>query len=175
MRRSATAGRGAVSADEAAARALRAAGLAVTAPRRAVYQVLAGRERALSAGDVFDVLHAGGSKQGLTSVYRVLHAFVVSGLVHVFAGDEQRYRICRRTPHAHLICEHCGRVVERPAEMARRWLAPVAHEADFVPNVERSDLYGRCGRCGPAAVRPPIGGAAGGRSPPGRTARASAG
>lgn len=171
MRRSATARRGAVTADDGAARALRAAGLAVTAPRRAVYQVLAGRERPLSAGDVFDVLRAGGSKQGLTSVYRVLHAFVASGLVHVFAGDEQRYRICRRTPHAHLICEHCGRVAERPAEVARRWLAPVAHEADFVPNVERSDLYGRCGRCGRAAAASSIG-TGGGRSPSGRAVRA---
>jgi Fe2+ or Zn2+ uptake regulation protein len=65
----------------------------------------------------------------------------------VFAGDEQRYRICRRTPHAHLVCEECGRVLERPAEVVRRWLAPLAREADFLPNVERTDLYGRCGRC----------------------------
>jgi Fur family transcriptional regulator, ferric uptake regulator len=146
---------GAATGDDLSVRALRAAGLAVTAPRRAVYQVLAGRERPVSAAEIYDLLRASGSRLGLTSVYRVLHSFSASGLVHVFAGQEQRFRICDRAPHAHLVCEACGRVIERPAEAVRQWLAPAAREADFVPNAERSDIHGVCRRCRPDTVLPP--------------------
>jgi Fur family transcriptional regulator, ferric uptake regulator len=133
-------------------RALRAARLAVTAPRTEVYQALVGRDRPISAGEVFDLLRAQGSRLGLPSVYRVLHSFAAAGLVHVFAGEEQHFRLCTPGTHAHLVCEECGRVIERPAETVRGWLAPTREDADFVANVERSDLYGVCGRCRPERV-----------------------
>ena len=128
---------------------LRAAGLAVTAPRRAVLELLAGREQPLSAADIFDLLRASGSRLGLTSVYRVLHSFAVGEIVHVFYGGEQRFRVCDPRPHAHLVCEQCGRVIERPADAVRHGLMSAAGDVDFVPNAERSDIYGRCGRCQP--------------------------
>jgi Fe2+ or Zn2+ uptake regulation protein len=106
------------------------------------------------AAEVYDLLRDRGSRLGLTSVYRALHAFAASGIVHVFPGAQQRFRICDRAPHAHLVCEECGRVIERPADSVRRWLAPAAREADFVPNVERSDVYGRCTRCHLDATHP---------------------
>ncbi|GIH20207.1 Fur family transcriptional regulator [Rugosimonospora africana] len=133
------------------AQVLRAAGLTITAPRRAVYRLLFGRERPVGAGEVFDLLRADGSRLGITSVYRVLHSFAGAGLVHVFAGEEQRYRICDPVPHAHLVCEECGRVIERPADTVRQWLSAARHDADFVANVERSDVYGLCGRCRPGS------------------------
>ncbi len=131
-------------------RVLRAAGLAVTAPRREVYQALLGHDRPLSAGELFDVLRRQGSRLGLPSVYRVLHSFASAGVVHVFAGDEQHFRMCAAGSHAHLVCEECGRVIERPTDTVRGWLAAAREDADFVANVERSDLYGVCGRCRPA-------------------------
>jgi Fur family ferric uptake transcriptional regulator len=142
--------RGATAAGgDVAARVLRGAGLTVTAPRRAVYRVLAGQDRPLSAAEVFDLLRAGGSGLGLPSVYRVLHSFATARVVHVFAGEEQRFRLCTPGPHAHLVCQECGRVIERPTETVRGWLAPARQDADFVADVERTDLYGVCGRCRP--------------------------
>jgi Fur family ferric uptake transcriptional regulator len=140
-------GLGGTGGDEPGVRALRAAGLAVTAPRLAVHRVLVGRERPVSAAEVYDLLRAHGSRLGLTSVYRVLQSLTAAGIVHVFAGQEQRFRVCDPMPHAHLVCEVCGRVIERPADAVGRWLALATREADFVPNARRSDVYGRCGRC----------------------------
>jgi Fur family ferric uptake transcriptional regulator len=134
---------------------LRSAGLTVTGPRREVYQALAGHARPLSAGEVFDLLRARGSRLGLPSVYRVLHSFAAAGIAHVFAGEEQRFRVCAPGAHAHLVCQECGRVIERPADTVRGWLAAARWDADFVPDVERSDLYGVCGRCRPAASGAP--------------------
>ena len=134
--------------------ALRAAGLMVTAPRHAVYQILAGRERPASAAEVFDLLRAQGSRLGLTSVHRVLHSFAAAGIAHVFPGAHQRFRLCAGAPHAHLVCEGCGRVIEQPAEAVRGWLAAAQRDADFVPRAEHCDLYGWCGRCWPEAGKP---------------------
>jgi Fur family ferric uptake transcriptional regulator len=136
---------------DAAVQVLRAAGLAVTAPRRAVREVLCGRERPASAAEIRDLLRARGSRLGLTSVYRVLHSVTAAGIVHVFPGEEQRLRACDRSPHAHPVCEDCGRVIERLADTVRQWLAPAVRDADFVANVEHGDVYGRCGRCRPDA------------------------
>jgi len=135
--------------DVLAVTVLRAAGLTPTAPRRAVYRALAGQERAVSATDLYHLLCSDGMRPGLASVYRVLRAFTAAGIAHAFPGDEQRFRICDPTPHAHLVCEVCGRVIERPAASMRRWLASVTREAGFAPNVERTDVYGVCERCLP--------------------------
>lgn len=107
------------------------------------------------ATDVYDLLHASGTRLGLTSVYRVLGSFTSTGIVHVFRGEEQRFRMCARTPHAHLVCEACGLVVERPADIVRHWLLTAVRDADFVPYFERSDVYGRCRRCRPGTSRSP--------------------
>ena len=128
---------------------LRAAGLAVTTSRRAVLRVLAGREGTDSAAQVYDLLRAGGARFGLTGVYRVLLAFDRVGLVHVFDGAERRFRLCGPAPHTHLMCTVCGQVCEVPADVARGWLEPARLAVDFVVDPLRSDLYGRCGRCGP--------------------------
>jgi Fe2+ or Zn2+ uptake regulation protein len=79
----------------------------------------------------------------------VLRTIAAAGIVHTFPGDEQRYRICQPGPHGHLVCESCGRVIERSAASMRRWLASVTRGAGFAPNVEHTDVYGVCDRCRP--------------------------
>jgi Fe2+ or Zn2+ uptake regulation protein len=128
---------------------LRAAGLTVTAPRKTVLRGLAGRAGSDSAAQVYDLLRDDGSTLGLTSVHRILHAFASVGLVHVFAGREQQFRLCGPDPHAHLVCVACGRVTEVPLELARGWLEPARHTVGFVVDAQRCDLYGWCGGCGP--------------------------
>jgi Fur family ferric uptake transcriptional regulator len=144
--------------DDPATRALRAAGLAVTAPRLAVYRVLAGRDRPAGAGEVYDLLRDRGSRLSLSSVYRALRLFVAGGIAHVFPvdrlTDEHRFRICDPGPHGHLVCEVCGRVIERPVDATGQWLTAAAMGIDFVPNVGRSVVYGRCGRCCPDVDTP---------------------
>ena len=101
---------------------LRAAGLVPTRPRQRVLEVLDGLTAPVSAADVHGALRATGAGIGLTTVYRILHVLADNGLVHVLPGDEQRYRMCGKVPHTHLVCTSCGLVTEEPTEAARRWL-----------------------------------------------------
>jgi Fur family ferric uptake transcriptional regulator len=131
--------------DPATARVLRAARLSVTAPRCVVYRALVAEERPQTAAQLYDALRGHPRRLGLTSIYRVLHSFAAAGLVHTFPGPEQSFRLCAPQPHAHLICEQCGTVVERPLATVRAWLAAAQIDADFV--VTHNDLYGLCGPC----------------------------
>jgi Fe2+ or Zn2+ uptake regulation protein len=134
--------------DHDVAGELRAAGLAPTAQRRLVLTTLEGRQRPASAIEIHEDLRVRGQQVGLSTVYRTVHALAEAGLVHVFHRDsEQVYRHCRQQPHHHLVCEHCGLVVERPAEAADRWLHQVPEDEDFYPDPQHTDLYGVCGPC----------------------------
>jgi Fur family ferric uptake transcriptional regulator len=129
-----------------------AAGLSVTRPRRLVMAVLEGRDRAHTAAEVSGLLRAGGTGVGLTSVYRILREFSVAGLVHVFPGTEQRFRLCSPPEHVHLVCDRCGRVIEAPADQVSAWLAPTRRAAGFVVDVVHTDIHGACDRCRHEAV-----------------------
>jgi Fe2+ or Zn2+ uptake regulation protein len=95
---------------------------------------------------VYDDLRAAGAQIALTTVYRTLQLFARLGLVHSFAGTEQRYRLCSGTSHAHLVCEGCQAVFEQPVGTVMRWLsASGAHE--FEIDLEHTTVYGTCGTC----------------------------
>jgi Fur family ferric uptake transcriptional regulator len=131
---------------------LTAAGLSVTGPRRLVLLALEGRMGADTAAEVCDLLQARGTRLGLTSVYRVLRAFSLVGLVHAFSGSEQRFRLCSPASHSHLICDRCGRVIEVPEDRVRAWLEPTYRAAGFVADVVRTDIHGVCALCVPERV-----------------------
>jgi Fur family ferric uptake transcriptional regulator len=140
------AGSPAVAHDDSSVR-LRAAGLTVTAARMTVLRGLAGRDGSYSAASLYDLLREEGSTLGLTNLHRVLRAFSGAGLVHVFAGREQRFRLCGPDPHAHLVCDVCGRVIEVPLEVAQAWLEPARHTVGFFVDAGRCNLYGQCEGC----------------------------
>ncbi len=123
-----------------------AAGLAATRSRRLVLAALRDRHVPASANDIHDALRTMSLPISLTTVYRVLHLFAQTGLAHLFADDEHRYRLCTAAPHAHLICQRCRAVSEEPAETVRRWLRP-ANDRGFEVDVEHMSVPGVCGPC----------------------------
>ena len=114
--------------------------------RRLVLATLTGAAAPLSANDVYDALRSGSSRVALTTVYRVLHLLTRVGLVHSFAGPEQRYRLCSGVPHLHLVCEGCHAVVEQPVQPVTHWLDGSAARG-FDIDLEHTTVYGLCVDC----------------------------
>lgn len=99
-------------------RALRQAGMRVTAPRRAICTVLADPEEGhLSAADVQEAAQEVlGSPIDLSTVYRTIDALQEAGVahhVHLAAGASVVH-LTEDGHHHHLVCDVCGRTVDLP-------------------------------------------------------------
>jgi Fur family ferric uptake transcriptional regulator len=137
--------------EVAPAHMLRSAGLQVTGRRTMVLELLVGRERPVTAQQLYADLQRSGTRIGLTTVYRALHVLAEAGLLHVFdSGGETAYRLCGSGGHHHLVCRVCGLVTEGPPVAGfDRWLARIPAEYGFIPERHRIEIFGVCTDCRP--------------------------
>jgi len=103
---------------------LKSTGLKATLPRLKILEIFQkGRQRHMTAEDVFRVLLEERSDIGLATVYRVLTQFEQAGLLNRsnFESGKAVYEINEGQHHDHLVCLDCGRVEEfYDAEIERR-------------------------------------------------------
>jgi Fur family transcriptional regulator, ferric uptake regulator len=140
---------------------LREAGLKVTRPRVLVLTALRGRERPVTARDVYDALATLANTTslretppGVTTIYRALTALAERGLLHRFPQGRAvtAYRLCPPSQHHHLVCRNCGRVQEQPPGPVPEWIATVASAEGFAIEDYHAELVGLCVRCRPGAI-----------------------
>lgn len=112
---------------------LRAAGLRVTAPRQAVFAVLAETHEHLDAEAITQRTRAKLGKVSHQTVYDVLAAFQDADLVRCLetAGmAAARYELQRHDNHHHMVCRKCHRIEDVPCQV------------DFTPCMHPLDDYG---------------------------------
>ena len=128
---------------------LKSLGLKATLPRLKILEIFqAGKQRHMSAEDVYRVLIGESIDIGLATVYRVLLQFEQAGILRrsnfesgkaVFELDEGRH-------HDHLVCLQCGYVEEFfDADIEKRQ-HKVAKERGFTLQDHALALYGNCTR-----------------------------
>ncbi len=124
-------------------------GLKATGPRLKILEIFQnGKQRHMSAEDVYRELLAENQDIGLATVYRVLTQFEQAGLLKRsnFEAGKAVFELEEGTHHDHLICIECGRVEEfYDAEIERRQQA-VAAERGFRLEDHALSLYGHCSR-----------------------------
>ena len=94
---------------------LKSTGLKATLPRLKILEIFQkGKQRHMTAEDVFRVLLEDRSDIGLATVYRVLMQFEQAGLLirSNFESGKAVYEINEGQHHDHLVCLDCGRVEE---------------------------------------------------------------
>jgi len=121
----------------------------MTRQRNAVREELEQHGHFRSAQDVHGRMRAGGTRIGLTTVYRALQAMVDAGEVDVLRTDdgEAVYRRCSTGHHHHLVCRLCGRTVEVEGPAVERWAERVAAEHGFREVEHTVEVVGTCARC----------------------------
>lgn len=122
----------------------------ITRQRRAIHDVLARSDGFASAQELHRRLRGMGEKVGLATVYRTLTAMADEAEVDVLRGEdgELRYRRCATdTHHHHLICRHCGRVVEVVGRAVESWAAEAATRHGFVDVYHTFEAFGTCPDC----------------------------
>ena len=126
---------------------LKSTGLKATLPRLKILEIFQkGRQRHMTAEDVFRVLLEERSDIGLATVYRVLMQFEQAGLLNRsnFESGKAVYEINEGQHHDHLVCLDCGRVEEfYDAEIEKRQQA-VAHSKGFEISDHSLAIYASC-------------------------------
>ncbi len=127
---------------------LRDSGLRATPQRISVLEMLADRDDAVTAQDLYLEFRGQGHGIGLSTVYRTLTSLVDAGLLDTFQrGDEQAFRACSPRHHHHLICTACNQVTELEAAMVEEWVGKVADAYDFAVSSHKADVIGVCATC----------------------------
>ena len=122
----------------------------MTTRREDVRRALTASSGFRSAQDLYADLRAGGSKIGLTTVYRALQVLSDSGEVDVLRTDEGEavYRACdTEDHHHHLVCRVCSTAVEIEAPTVERWTAEVGDHHGFTDVTHTVEVFGTCAEC----------------------------
>lgn len=126
---------------------LKNTGLKATMPRLKILEIFqAGKQRHMTAEDVFRVLLEDRSDIGLATVYRVLTQFEQAGLLKRsnFESGKAVYEINEGQHHDHLVCLDCGKVEEfYDAEIEKRQNA-VASAKGFTIADHALSIYANC-------------------------------
>jgi Fur family transcriptional regulator, ferric uptake regulator len=103
-----------------------------------------------SAQQLHAELRSGGSKVGLTTVYRTLQLLADAGEVdQMWVPDgECLYRRCiQREHHHHLLCRSCGRTVELVDPEVSRWVDQQAAKHGYTDAEHVLEVFGTCATC----------------------------
>lgn len=129
-------------------------GLKLTAERRALFDEIFGRHEHVEADELLMRLRAKHKKISRATIYRTLELLVDSGIVGRLRIGEAGYRYERLRAgdhHDHLICDHCGRVIEFFESRIESLQDDVAERYGFVLLSHTHQMRGICRGCRPRA------------------------
>jgi Fur family ferric uptake transcriptional regulator len=137
--------------DTAIVDAFERAGYRITAPRRAVAELVAGRDGHFTAADLVADARERHLAIGRATVFRSLEVLAGLGVVERLdlpSGDHA-YVPCEPAHHHHVVCSRCGRSVA--VEIDDRRLAAVVRDigrsTGFAVESHRIELFGVCPAC----------------------------
>jgi Fur family transcriptional regulator, ferric uptake regulator len=113
----------------------------------------------VSVEDLLRIVKRKDPAVGRTTIYRTLKLFQEAGLAsELLVGAEARFEpLWNRDHHDHLVCVHCGEIIEFQSPEIEDLQDTIANGLGFVIEGHRHTIFGRCQKCAhkaPRAVRP---------------------
>jgi len=108
-----------------------------------------GKQRHMTAEDVFRVLLEDRSDIGLATVYRVLTQFEQAGILmrSNFDGGKAVYELNEGQHHDHFVCTGCGKVEEFFDGEIEKRQQRIAKDRGWQVHGHAMALYGLCAEC----------------------------
>ena len=103
-----------------------------------------------SADELWERLRKKDKRVSKATVYRTLNLLVEKKVVeeHDFGKGQKYYeRMLERPHHDHLICIHCGRIIEFESAKIEHLQEEIAEGENFVIAYHSHKLFGACSRC----------------------------
>lgn len=127
---------------------LKERGVRLTPQRQAILEYLRATRSHPKAEEIFHHVRKGFPGVSLATIYNNLNVLVGKGLVVELSYGDMASRFDGDvSPHYHVTCERCGKVVNFYGPSAREIETQAARETSFVINSCRIELYGVCPNC----------------------------
>lgn len=131
------------------AAALETAGYRLTEPRRAVLELIGGRNGHFTAADLVEAARSRRLNIGRATIFRALELLLDLGLVERLdlPSGEHAYVACEPAHHHHVVCSSCGRSAEIDDAGLRAVVDDVARRTGYLVDTHRLELFGTCPAC----------------------------
>ncbi len=126
--------------------------LKLTRPRQAIVERILNARAGehFSADQLWEQLRKKHKDVSKATVYRTLHLLAQKKVIeeHDFGREEKYYeRMVERPHHDHLICVHCGRIIEFENAEIEQIQEKIAKQQGFTLSYHSHKLFGACSRC----------------------------
>ena len=125
-------------------------GLKNTNQRMIILQEFSEQGSHLSTEDLYLKVRSKHPNIGYATVHRTLKLFAECGIAaeQNFGDGQGRFELLHgEEHHDHLVCSHCGLIIEFENPQIEQLQAEVARQHDFTIENHRLDLYGLCSDC----------------------------
>ncbi len=129
---------------------IQTAGLRRTGQRDLILEIFLSTEEHLTSEDLYALVHKRDPSVGLTTVYRTLKLLTEAGLAReVRFGDNRTYyeHHYNHEHHDHMICTHCGKVIEFFSPAIEDLQDQMASKFGFKPTHHSLRMWGVCSTC----------------------------
>jgi Fe2+ or Zn2+ uptake regulation protein len=129
--------------------ALEGAGYRLTAPRRALAGLVAGREGHFTADDLLDTARQRRLGLGRATIFRALDVLTELGVIERLdlPSGEHAFVACERAHHHHIVCSSCGRSTGVADHGLERVADAIGRETGYRVDTHRLELFGLCPDC----------------------------
>ena len=126
--------------------------LKLTRPREVIVQKILSTKAGehFSADELWEWLRRKDKSVSKATVYRTLNLLAQKKVVeeHDFGKGQKYYeRMMERPHHDHLICVHCGRIIEFENPQIESLQEEIAQHEDFVISYHSHKIFGACSHC----------------------------
>jgi Fur family transcriptional regulator, peroxide stress response regulator len=128
---------------------LKARDYRLTPQRAALLRLLAASEGHPSASHLYEQIKVQFPTTSLATIYKTLNLLKEMGEVLElgFSNDDNRYDGSRPTPHPHLICIRCRKIIDPQVSLVDDLMQEVAQQTGYQVLSHRLDFYGLCPDC----------------------------
>ena len=127
---------------------LRAAGGRITSARRALVTALLAHDGHPSAEALAEAVQARQPDVHQTTIYRILDDLERLGIVeHTHLGHGPAVYHLSETAHPHVVCDHCGAVIQVDRKAFESLAHTLLDDYDFVLQPGHFAVTGRCRTC----------------------------
>jgi Fur family ferric uptake transcriptional regulator len=128
---------------------LRQQGYRITPQREMIIEIIAHSNRHMTAEDIFGELQVHTRAINLATVYRTLDLLVEGGFAsrNDIGSGKVVYSTMRHGPHIHLVCRHCGQVIDADYHLISPVGEQLQEQYGFSADLQHISIFGVCAAC----------------------------